>query len=233
MASSPAPSDPPSGGASCPHRPPLLRIAIAGAIVSALSFLGDNAVIAWVAAHPNAQVHHIAQLFTKWGDFLPIAALLLALILVSWLIKLPGHQPAVRVLCLMLGSAIVSGILVNILRVLSGRARPSTAGLPGWYGMRLHGHWIAGAFAYSSFPSAHTAVAIAAIVPLWLLLRGPSRILLALPATLLALGIAASRILLNAHHLSDVVTSSCLSILIATALCARFGRRKPSFPLQS
>jgi len=205
-------------------RPFRLLLFAAGALLCAVSFLFDDAVIAWVAAHPSHPLHRTAQFFTRWGDFLPIVALILLLLLIAWLLKRPFF---IRILLLMLGSAVAGGLAANILRVLTGRARPSARVAPGWYGLREHGRWIAGAYGYSSFPSAHTAVAIACIVPLWLLLRGPRRYAIALPATLVAVCIAASRILLNAHHLSDVLTSTWLGILISTLLCARFAPAPP------
>jgi membrane-associated phospholipid phosphatase len=190
-----------------------------GALLCALSFLFDNNVIAWVARHPSRQITQEARFFTMWGDFPPIVALLLLALLVAWLLKRPF---AIRLLVLMLGSAVAGGLVANILRVLTGRTRPSAKVPPGWYGLRDHGAWIAGRYGYSSFPSAHTAVAIACIVPLWLLLPPLQRIAVAIPATLIALCIAASRILLNAHHLSDVLTSVWLGILISSLICARF-----------
>jgi membrane-associated phospholipid phosphatase len=205
-------------------RPLLIAPFAAGALVCAASFLFDDPVIRWVAAHPDPTLHHLAQFFTRWGDFPPLVAVLLVFLLVFWILKRPA---AIRILLLMLGSSIVAGLAVNILRILTGRARPSAKVPPGWYGLRDHGHWIAGSFAYSSFPSAHTAVAIACIFPLWLLLRNPSRILIALPATLIALCIAASRILLNAHHFSDILVSIWLAALISFLICARFSQKPP------
>ena len=200
---------------------------LAGALLCAASFFFDDSVIAWVGAHPSRLVKHLAQFFTRWGDFPPIVALLLFLLLVAWLLKRPF---VIRILLLMLGSAILGGLAANILRILTGRARPSAAAPPGWYGLKYRGAWIAGRFEFSSFPSAHTAVAIACIVPLWLLLRGRARIFIALPATLIALCIAASRILLNAHHLSDVLVSTWLGILISALLCARIASRPSRLP---
>jgi membrane-associated phospholipid phosphatase len=191
-----------------------------GALLCAISFLFDDRVIGWVAAHPNRAVKSAARFFTYWGDFLPIVGLLLLFLLIAWLLKRPYF---IRVVVLMLGSAVAGGLAANLLRVLTGRARPSAKVPPGWYGLRDHGTWIAGSYGYSSFPSAHTAVAIACIVPLWLMLSGARRMFIAVPATLIALCIAASRILLNAHHLSDVVTSVWLGALISSLICARAG----------
>ena len=200
-------------------RPLRITLLLVGALLCGLSFLLDGPVIDWVAGHPSRAIKHLSQLFSRWGDFPPILAFLLLLLLIAWLLKRPV---VIRLLLLMLGSACAAGLAANILRILSGRARPSAKIPPGWYSLRDHGTWIAGSYSYSSFPSAHTAVAIACIVPLWLLLKGRNRLLIALPATLIALCIAASRILLNAHHLSDVLTSTWLATLISALICSRF-----------
>jgi membrane-associated phospholipid phosphatase len=189
------------------------------AVFCIASFFFDNAVIAWVAAHPSPAVKMAARFFTRWGDFPPIVALLLLLLLIAWLLKRPF---VMRILILMLACAMAGGLAANILRLLTGRARPSAKVPPGWYGLRDHGTWIAGSYGYSSFPSAHTAVAIACVVPLWIFLSPRLRLLVAFPATLIALSVAASRILLNAHHLSDVLTSICLGILLAALISSRF-----------
>jgi membrane-associated phospholipid phosphatase len=191
---------------------------IAGALLCAASFRFDAPVIALVAAHPSSLVRHAAQFFTRWGDFPPIVVLLLLLLLGARCLK---QAFAIRVLVLTLGSAVAGGLAANILRLLTGRARPSASVPPGWYGLRAHGKWIVGSYKYSSFPSAHTAVAIACVVPLWILLPPRQRLLIASPATLVALCIAASRILLNAHHLSDVLTSVWLGTFISTLICSR------------
>lgn len=192
---------------------------LVAALLCAASFLLDDPVIAWVRAHPSRTAGELARFFTRWGDFPPIVLLLLLLLLIAWRFKRPFFT---HILLLMLGSAVAGGLAANILRLLTGRARPS-AGVPaGWYGLRAHGAWIVGSYRYSSFPSAHTAVAIACIVPLWLLLPPRQWLFIACPATVFALCVAASRVLLNAHHFSDVFTSIWLGIVVATLVCARF-----------
>ncbi len=191
----------------------------AGAVVCVVSFYLDNQVIAAVAAaHLSPFIRHTAQFFTRWGDFPPIVGLLLVLLLIGWLSKRPF---LIRILLVMLACSVAGGLIANLLRFLTGRVRPSARVPPGWYGLFDHGRWIGGSYAYSSFPSAHTAVAIACIVPLWLLLPAPRRFFIGLPATALALCVAASRILLDAHHLSDVLTSVWLGSFIAVLICDR------------
>ena len=198
--------------------PSLLPFA-AGALLCAASFLFDSSIVGWVSVHQNPLLLRVARFFTHWGDFPPVALLLVFLLLIAWFLRRPV---AVRILLLMLGSAVAGGLVANLLRILTGRARPSTKGPPGWYGFRNHGRWIAGSYKYSSFPSAHTAVAIACVIPLWILLPARLRLPVALPATVAALCVAASRILLNAHHLSDVLCSVWLGAAISSLLCAYF-----------
>jgi len=190
-----------------------------GAILCIASFWCDNAVIAWVAGHSSAQVKEVARFFTQWGDFLPIVSLLLVLMIAAWLVKRPF---VMRLIALMLGCAVVGGLAANVLRVLTGRARPWAKVPAGWYGLRDHGVWIAGSPGYSSFPSGHTAVAIACVAPLWVFLSPRMRVAAAAPATVMALCIAASRILLNEHHLSDVLTSVWMGVVLGTLICRRF-----------
>ena len=195
------------------NRKPTLALIVVGAAFCVISFRWDDFIIAWVAAHQDPAVHAVAQFFTRWGDFPPIVALLLLLVLGAKLLKRPC-----RLVLIMVGCAVAGGLAANVLRFLTGRARPNARVPAGWYGMMSHGHWIAGQYRFSSFPSAHTAVAMACVFPLWYFRRW-----VAAPfATAIACCIAASRILLNAHHLSDVLTSVWLGSLIATLICSRF-----------
>jgi membrane-associated phospholipid phosphatase len=189
-----------------------------GAALCAASFLFDNAVVAWVDAHRDPGLIAAGWFFTKWGDFLPIVGLLLLVLLVAWLMK---RRFVVRLVLLMLSSAVIGGLVANVFRLLSGRTRPLAKVPPGWYGLKDHGAWIVGKFDYSSFPSAHTAVAFSCVVPLWLLLPPRLRWLIAFPATLLAASIGVARMVIDAHHLSDVVTSVWLGIVVGTLVCRR------------
>jgi membrane-associated phospholipid phosphatase len=200
--------------------PVLAPLFVAAALVCAGSFPLDGCVVAFVAAHPGRTFHHAAQFFTRWGDFPPLVVYLVVSLVAA---RLLNRTVAIPVLKLMLYSAITGGLAANILRFLTGRARPSAKVPPGWYGMWSHGAWIGGQYQYSSFPSAHTAVAIATIIPLWLCLPARNRFLIALPATLAALCVAASRIVLNAHHLFDVLCGAWLGALLSVLICARFG----------
>lgn len=73
---------------------------------------------------------------------------------------------------------------------------------------------------FNSFPSGHTATAVgfAGVI----LFAAPGWGLLALVA---ASSVALSRILLGAHHPSDVVTAATMALVIAWLVWEFFGRR--------
>lgn len=111
-------------------------------------------------------------------------------------------------LCAMLASTIAGG-LVNMLRLTTGRTRPRVAEQY-WYGPYHNGKWTIGNPESNSFPSGHTATAVgfAAVI----LFASPSW---GIVAMFFATMVAASRLLLGAHHPSDLVVATCLASGIA------------------
>ncbi len=107
-----------------------------------------------------------------------------------------------------------SGILANLLKILFGRARPKLLDEQQVYGFLPPG--LEGDL--HSFPSGHATTVFAVAAALSLLLPGARRWLLAL-----AVVIAASRVVVNAHYFSDVAGGAATG-LIFTLLFARFFR---------
>ncbi len=111
-------------------------------------------------------------------------------------------------LCAMLVSTIAGG-LVNTVRLTTGRTRPRVTDQQ-WYGPYHEGKWTIGKAEFNSFPSGHTATAVgfAAVIlfasPCW-----------GAGAMLLAMLVAASRLLLGAHHPSDLAAATCVALGIA------------------
>lgn len=104
----------------------------------------------------------------------------------------------------------LTGLAALILRVLTGRTRPLAHVPQGFYGLSYHGHWIIGKYAFSSFPSGHSATAVGLAAAAWLVSRRWGA-----AAALYALLVMWSRIALQCHHLSDVVASAVLAIPLA------------------
>jgi undecaprenyl-diphosphatase len=116
-------------------------------------------------------------------------------------------------LCVYLFLAVaVPGLLNDLLKIIVGRPRPlveATGISPFTFG-----------YAYASFPSGHASTSFGlafALGLLWPMLRWP--------ALACAAAIAASRVLLNVHHLSDVLASIILALLTIHWLTAAFARR--------
>ena len=112
----------------------------------------------------------------------------------------------------------LAGLSNDILKVLFGRARPRLwlhGDISGFYFLRFGSD-------YASFPSGHTAtsfaafVALAALFPRW-----------RIGFAAFALTIALSRILLDAHYLSDVVAGASVGAISAAIAIDWFRRRIP------
>lgn len=124
-----------------------------------------------------------------------------------------------RILLSAMIASTLAGMAVNASRLTTGRTRPRVAE-QGWYGPRHDGKWLIGRADFNSFPSGHTATAM-----------GFAGVLLfAAPpwgaaALTVAASVALARILLGAHHPSDVVTASVLALAIAWFVWEFLGRR--------
>jgi membrane-associated phospholipid phosphatase len=110
----------------------------------------------------------------------------------------------------------VPGLLSNLIKALAGRARPKLLLADGDYGfhfLRFHPD-------YWSFPSGHTTAA--AGLALAICLMRPRLWPLGLAFTLL---VAASRVVLDRHYLSDTIFSGFLAVAAAVALQQIFVER--------
>ncbi|MFZ4762735.1 MAG: phosphatase PAP2 family protein [Alphaproteobacteria bacterium] len=102
-----------------------------------------------------------------------------------------------------------SGLLVNGLKMLAGRARPRL-----WFREQIEGFfWLKTGSDYASFPSGHanSAAVMASLAVIFF----PRAGWLAVPFFAL---IAISRIVINAHYSSDVLAGTVIGILSTTAL---------------
>jgi len=130
------------------------------------------------------------------------------------------NRPAAALRCLYVGSAlVVTTVVVNVLKVVFGRARPQLLVREDIYGFdffRLPADW-------RSFPSGHAgtifviACCVAAIVPRF-------RVPLLIAATIIAL----ARVAANTHYFSDVVAGGYVAVVVSLALAhlyTRFGAK--------
>jgi membrane-associated phospholipid phosphatase len=127
-----------------------------------------------------------------------------------------------RILITAMVASTVAGALVNTVRLTSGRTRPRESPKieQSWVGPFHEGKLTIGNSKYNSFPSGHTATAMG-FAGVFLFARP----LLGIVGVLLALGIAWSRMLLGAHHLSDVTVATLFALLVAW-ICWRLAVRR-------
>ena len=104
--------------------------------------------------------------------------------------------------------AISSGAVANVTRMATGRPRPFLGREDGLYGLRLDTDM-------QSLPSAHAATAFGGALPVLLL-----RPVVGLPLTAFATGVAAARLELRRHHLTDVLVSLVIAGFFSLPLAA-------------
>jgi membrane-associated phospholipid phosphatase len=112
------------------------------------------------------------------------------------------------------------GLLNDLIKLLVGRPRPmvDATGLePFTFG-----------YDFQSFPSGHASVAFGlafGVAMVWPMLRWP---MLAFAAA-----VAASRVILNVHHLGDVLASVIVALVTVRALTLAFARRGSVFSIDA
>jgi membrane-associated phospholipid phosphatase len=128
---------------------------------------------------------------------------------------------ACKILLCMMIAATISGAIVNSVRLLTGRARPSnTEATQEWNGLWRGREFLLFNSQYHSFPSGHTGAAFALFGVLLFADRRHGW------WALLAAGLIAwSRIYSNAHHLSDVMVGALLGLLTASFVWERIEPR--------
>jgi undecaprenyl-diphosphatase len=181
--------------------------------LTALSFLADDAVVALTRHQQQKAVAHWAQRISALGDWPILMAIgAVGLGVAAW----RRHRRFTRLIGLMLIASTVAGVSADVIRAATGRARPDAKRAAGWYGPQLKNGWRFG-HDLSSFPSAHTAAAMAFFAPL---LFGAARRAGMKPSTqalaaLAPVAVGWSRIYLSVHHLSDVFAGATLGLACA------------------
>lgn len=122
---------------------------------------------------------------------------------------------------LMFLAVATSGIFVNIIKPLAARARPREFLRDDIYGfMHWPQVWEGHLSNYNSFPSGHAATALSAAVAIVLCLPKKYQFL---TVPILALGciVAASRVMVSVHYMSDVIAGAVIGAW-AAVLCHRY-----------
>ena len=182
------------------------------AFILAAAFCADAAVQSWFAQHQTPGGLRLARAVTRWGDWpAHVAAGLLGALLAyvsekrEWLVIFAG---------MVIACALAGGVN-RAIKMTAGRSRPSVATEASWNGPTASSK-------YHSFPSGHTVSSTAFFAVFLLARRRVGFALLLVPAV-----IAASRLYLNAHFLSDVVFAALLGLACAILVWRFLKRRYP------
>ena len=194
----------------------LMLIAIAAC---AGSFLLDDPVSKLVQSSNHGHWSHkpAAELLSHYGDWPELMVLGGIGFLVAWRLRNVRWQ---RLLLAAMIASTLAGMTVNLSRLTTGRTRPRAVAEQGWYGPKQGEKWLIGEANFNSFPSGHTATAFgfAGVI----LFAAPEWGLLAI---VVASAVAISRILLGAHHSSDVNTAGTVALGLAWLVWEFLGRR--------
>ena len=151
------------------------------------------------------------QSISRAGDWPAHVALGLILVGIAWS---RGNRDWTRVFLAMLIACAVAGAAARVVKIGTGRARPSVQSEHTWSGPR----W---AEKYHAFPSGHTTASAAFFGVL--AVRRPR---IGVPLLLIPALIAASRICVAAHYLSDVVCAYLLGLICAWFVARAIEHRK-------
>lgn len=164
----------------------------------------------------------------KSGWFLwPIGAMLLALAAIDNLTLTRLSRGVLAAFALRLGFVFLAiglpGLFVTVIKRLIGRARPFVRGDDVWAYVPFSWHP-----AYASFPSGHATTAFAALVAIGALFP-QARALMWIYAVLIGL----SRVVVTAHHPSDVIAGAIFGAIGALLVRNWFAARRLVFAVRT
>ena len=195
-----------------PFAPFIRRLQLATAAFSALVVLGLLLALGYGDSGSVAQVHYAAwtqehyaflRAFTNYGLY-PFYILFLALLVWGWV----RHAPGLKLLAqgYFLAQLLGSVLIVRVLKMTLGRARPDATPLPDFASEWAGFSWDA---AHHSFPSGHTADIVVSTLFAALLLRNPWAVAVCL---VWAAALAMSRLALAKHYPSDALAGAVIAV---------------------
>jgi lipid A 4'-phosphatase len=214
-----------AGWASRVRPPPALALpALAVLLTLPVSIVFADRPLAYLAHGGDPALRRAFAFITQFGlakGYLVIAA---ALALALWLAALGARESPTRVMLLrqaqralfVLLAVAAAGLAADLVKLVAGRARPKLLFADGIYGFT----WGASQADYWSFPSGHAATVAALALALYLL--WPRGAALYAAAALL---VAASRVIIGAHYLSDVIAGAAIGAGMAWLVWQGFARR--------
>ena len=195
-----------------------LLVLLAAGLIGA-SFLSDKPVEEGVLAANEGHWCRspLAAAVSRYGDWPELMLLGGAGYLLARRVRSVRWQ---RLLLSAMIASTLAGMAVNASRLTTGRTRPRAGAPQGWYGPYHDGRWLIGKADFNSFPSGHTATAVGFAGVL--LFGAPAWGSVAIAIAGL---IAYSRLLLGAHHPSDVVAATVIALAVAWTVWEFLGKR--------
>jgi membrane-associated phospholipid phosphatase len=197
-----------AGAMLAANRLKLLAFLLAGAVLICWLMPQDLALLArlrWTeGSAEGAAIHSMARWLSYWGDLAGFNMFVFATLTCFAFIRRSSFFR--RLVLAAVTGTVLTGGLVNVIRVSTGRARPGSHVPAVFYGPTLSAR-------KQSFPSAHTATSFGACVPLAVAFP-PAGV----PLLVVSGGVAWSRMQNNCHHPSDVLTSVLLAVAFGVPL---------------
>lgn len=177
-------------------------------IVTAFYF--DEAVAQFMVNHQTHDLRNFMRNVSRFGEWWGHFLVGLAGAGIAWQF---GNKKWTRIFLVMLIALSLAGVAGRVIKISTGRARPSVKSEQVWNGLEWSSK-------YHAFPSGHVAASTAFFAVLIL-----ANWRIGVPCLAIPILIGFSRIYGSAHYLSDVVCAAVLGILSALIVW-RLARRK-------
>jgi len=199
------------------------------ALVEAVAILWVDRPLALFFHDSGAAWRLIAEFIQRLGFGTPyLVGFSIAFVALRWGGAAPGlrrwaapMRAAAIVPAFMLAAIAASGLIVDLMKVIFGRARPKLLFASDIYDFG----WLGLGADYWSFPSGHAATAAALMTALWCLWPRPAVFYVVVAAL-----VGVSRVVTGAHYLSDVAMGGFVAVLVTRAVAAGFARYRLILP---
>ena len=174
--------------------------ALAAGLAILAAFYLDASARAWIGEHQNLGLRNFMRGVSRFGDWPEHISLgFVLLVLAYW----RRSKKWMRIAAAMIIACALAGAAARVVKISTGRARPSVQTEAAWNGPNLSAR-------YNAFPSGHTAASVAFFATIAL-----ASWRIGAPFLLIPLLIAFSRMYVAAHYLSDVVCAALIGLVTA------------------
>ena len=174
--------------------------AAVSAVALAISFLLDPLVESWMREQQSRGFREAMRYVSLIGDWPGHAVAAVIGAVIAWRL---GSRRWVRICIAMVVALAIAGAAARVVKIATGRARPSVEIDVGFNGPRF-------AAKYHAFPSGHTTSSVAYF---GVIAFASWRLFAALLPIPLLIGF--SRLYVTAHHFSDVVGGAVIGLAVA------------------